>query len=102
MEFAEVVLEAHESILLPGKMRVKPWPAGFGSFLGLGSERVNVNVNKNGYLRLHSPVRVLIRIDLTQTRNGGVRWDCQGSGCLNGTGLEAALDWKIVGYMPMD
>jgi len=66
MEFAEVVLVAHESILWPGKMRVRPVPARLRSFLRLGSERVNVNVNKSGYLRLNLP-------------GAGVAWGCPGS-----------------------
>jgi hypothetical protein len=52
-------------MLLPGKDETKALAASFERLLGAGSERVNVNVNKTGYLPLNPPLRVPIRADLS-------------------------------------
>jgi len=63
---AEAVLEAHKWTLLLGKNEGKALRVSFERLLGLGSERVNVSVNKNGYLGPLPLMRVLILSDLTQ------------------------------------
>jgi len=58
----------------------KAFASEFESFLSLGSERVNVNVNKSGYLGQDLACGCRFTTDLAQGRNDAVAWDYRDPG----------------------